>query len=199
MSSQLGRVGRRALPWVQQLERAAPGAVQQFSSAADAPAAPAGRGRGAGRGDGGPRAPGSGPRAPGGMVRGSQRGEDGGLLAVRCRRCAAACTAPAAPLWFSRPGMLLTAAEHPVNMLPKHGVLLAPTPTSLLPPCLAAVAAVAATAAWRRGRARRARAPARRHVAASGRPPAAARRPRAPRAAALAPRPAAAAGGGGGE
>lgn len=70
MASQLSRVGRRGLPLLQQLERAAPGAVQQFSSAADAPAA-GGQGRGAGRGSG---SGGRGPHRSGGRVRAGNAG-----------------------------------------------------------------------------------------------------------------------------
>lgn len=73
MASQLSRLGRRGLPLLQQLERAAPGAVQQFSSAAETPAA-GGEGRGAGRGSGsGAR----GPQHSGGRGGGGQRNEGG--------------------------------------------------------------------------------------------------------------------------
>ncbi len=71
MASQLSRLGRRGVPLLQQLERAAPGAVQQFSSAAETPAA-GGPGRGAGRGSGG-----RGPPRSGGRVR---RGQCDGCL-----------------------------------------------------------------------------------------------------------------------
>lgn len=148
MASQLSRLGRRGLPLLQQLERAAPGAVQQFSSAAETPAA-GGEGRGAGRGSGsGAR----GPQHSGGRGGGGQRNEvrapmaAAGLLgaAAACRRrprcrchrllphCSLACIAS---IQWAQP--LACVASIGGYALPQ----LTSPPGRLLPCCRAATAA----------------------------------------------------------